>query len=269
MKARPSHLPDFESPPLNEVVLGVQFAPISGYTSVLASKVRGLFEDDFPAFQERPSLDPSSETFGGTNLDPSVQFSFGPPLLHNRLWFISEDQGHLIQFQEDRFMMNWRNQPGGIDYPRFERVADSFERHLKKLGRFCKTELGHALDINQCEVSYINIVPVKGYGEVGEWFKFIGFENNRDVENLNLHFNEIIRDGSNKPYARLKCRFQSRNTVKDDEKAIRLSLVFSGKPAGNDIPSAMDFLYVGREKIVMDFGDLTTTEAHKSWGIKQ
>ena len=71
--ARPEHLPDFESPPLDELVLGVQFSPLPGYSAVFAKDVWGLFRQQFPRVEEKPALDPVFETFGGTSPPPGMQ----------------------------------------------------------------------------------------------------------------------------------------------------------------------------------------------------
>jgi uncharacterized protein (TIGR04255 family) len=72
---RPDHLPDFTDPPLDEVVLGVQFTPVPGYASVHSMKVWDLFRAEFPKVEELPALEPQFETFGG------VSAQVGPRIL--------------------------------------------------------------------------------------------------------------------------------------------------------------------------------------------
>lgn len=130
---RPDTLPDFSKPPLAEVVLGIQFSPVPAYSSVDARQVWELFKEAFPVVEERPLLAPQFETFGGANRPSSLGFHVGPPPVGSRLWFLSQDANHLIQFQSDRFLTNWRNGPNLQPYPRFEVIADSFERNLQIL----------------------------------------------------------------------------------------------------------------------------------------
>lgn len=61
---RPDHLPDFRTPPLNEVVVGVQFAPARGYQQILAGEVWELYRAQFPTVEEMPPIPPAFETFG-------------------------------------------------------------------------------------------------------------------------------------------------------------------------------------------------------------
>ncbi len=265
--ARPTYLPDFDSPPLEEVVLGVQFSTPTGYSSVLAGEVWGLFKDQFPNSEDKPPLEPSFETFGGANPQPSMQLRFGPAPLRGRIWFISEDQNHLIQFQDDRLLLNWRKRPNGQGYPRFEEISRSYEKYLNDLQNFFSASLGVVLDINQSEVSYINIVPIDNYAQSGQWFRFLDL-NTIHSESLNLAFNEIVNAQNGKPFARLTHELQSVITTNGKGKAFRFTLSFRGKPSGNDIVSAMNFIRTGREKIVTRFDELTTDYAHIFWKKK-
>lgn len=265
---RKAHLPDFSNPPLDEVVLGVQFAQIPDYSSINANAIWSLFKDDFPKVIEQPMLEPRFETFGGANPQPSFQFQVGPGPVGSRLWFLSSDENHLLQFQSDRFLLNWRKRPKPQAYPRFEEIARRFEESMSALEGHLETTFRHQMDVNQAEVSYMNIIPVTEFADVGKIFKFWD-SGDIDVEGFNSTFNEVIHDDSGKPIARLTHEIQSVFASNDSRKFYRLSLTFRGKPDGNDIPSAMRFIELGRDKIVTRFGEITTDEAQISWGKVQ
>lgn len=267
--ARPEHLPDFGSPPLDEVVVGVQFAPPPNYSSVFTKDVWGLFRERYPIVQEHPPLEPSFETFGGPNPHTGLRLSFGTGPLRPRLWFMSQEQNHLIQFQEDRLLLNWRKRQKDQDYPHFEGIAESFEAYLRSLQQFFESSLEMPLDINQAEVSYINNIQVEKYSSAGEWLRFWDLDKNLDIENLNLNFAEIINDLDGKPYARLSHELQSVITTDGKYRGLRLSFTFRGKPTANGISEAMSFIRAGREKIVTRFSGLTTDNAHARWGRKK
>ncbi len=264
---RPEHLPDFTDPPLDEVVLGVQFAPIPLFTSVDSRGVWELFKDEFPKVQEQPLLQQQFEIFGGANLQPSFQFQVGAPPVGSRLWFVSDAENHLLQFQSDRFLTNWRKSPNPQPYPRFEGISETFKKNLVTLASLLSSEFDYVIDINQAEVTYINIIPVDDFSHAAQWLSFWSGET-LNVEGISTSFNEIIKDGNGKPYARLFHALQSVHTIDGKHKAFNLSLTFRGKPSSNDIASAMDFLKAGREAIVMRFKHMTTDSAHNHWGIK-
>lgn len=263
---RPVHLPDFTDPPLDEVVLGVQFAPIPSYSSVFARDVWGLFKKEFPKVQEQLLLDPQFETFGGANIQPDFRFQVSAPPIGSRLWFVSKEENHLVQFQSDRFLTNWRKRPNPQPYPRFEGIAHTFEKNLRTLSEYVEAHFDHSLDINQAEVAYINLIPVDDFSHAGDWFSLWN-GGNLNVEGLNTNFNEVVLDGEGRPYARLFHSIQSVFSVDGRYRAFNLSLTFRGKPAGNDIESAMKFLVAGREAIVLRFKEVTAEKAHKVWGI--
>lgn len=265
MKDRPKNLPEFSNPPLDEVVIGVQFSALPGYSSVLAKDVWSLYKGEFPLIQEHPPIEPVFETFGGMGPQQSVQFRFGPPQLNPRLWFMSQDQNHLIQFQEDRFLLNWRKQANGNQYPRFEGISENFENNLLKLESLFFNEKRNAIDINQAEVSYINFIQAEDYSKLNHWIKTFDFSG-INVENMNINFTEVIKDTNKKPVARLFHELQSVVTKDGKVKAVRLVLTYRGQPAGNSVADAMNFIRQGREKIVNRFSEMTTKEAHTVWG---
>jgi len=264
---RPEHLPDFTAPPLDEVVLGVQFAPVPSYTSVASRDVWELFKDEFPTVQEQPLLQPQFETFGGSNIQPSFQFQVGAPPVGSRLWFLSAEENNLLQFQSDRFLTNWRKHPNLQPYPRFEAIAEAFEKNLILLASHFQESLSYTIDINQAEITYVNNIPVDDFNEAGKWFSILS-GSILNIEGLNTNFNETISDENGKSYARLFHAIQSVYTIDGRHRAFNLSLTFRGKPFGNDISSAIGFLKAGREAIVMRFQQMTTDAAHKHWGIK-
>lgn len=262
---RPEHLPEFNAPPLDEVVLGVQFSPIQSYTSVDSWDIWALFKDEFPKVQEQPLLPRQFETFGGPLPQPSIQFQVGAPI-GSRLLFISMEENQLLQFQSDRFLMNWRKNPNHQPYPRFEGIVEAFKTHLTSLAKHLESELIHTISINQVEVSYINIIPVNNFADAKNWFNVWNIEVS-NIDNLNMGFQEIIKDDTGQPYARLFHAIQPAYTI-EGNKVFNLSLTFRGKPRGNDVASAINFLRIGREAIVFRFKQMTTDSAHANWELQ-
>ena len=268
MSRRPDHLPDFAEPPLDEVVLGVQFEPVSGYSAVYAKDIWELFRSEFPKVQEQPILPPQFETFGGANAQASLEIHLGEAPVGSRLWFLSEDESHLLQFQSDRFITNWRKRPDLPPYPRFEEIAKAFENNLTKLERHFWANFKHQININQAEVTYINIILIEDYSEACEWFSLLK-DGNLNIDTLNMGFGEVVKSRTGEPFARLYHKIESARSVNSEQRAFRLSLTYKGKPAGNNIASAMIFLADAREAVVTRFADITTDKAHQSWGRKK
>lgn len=269
MATRPEYLPDFASPPLDEVVIGVQFAPPLGYSSVFAKDIWQIFKDEYPQLEEHQPLPPAFETFGGIQPRSNLQLQIGSATLYNRLWFITKELDHLIQFQPDRFLLNWRRRPNGQEYPRFEYIADSFKESFESLQAKLLDLFNHRVVINQAEVTYINLIPVESFSKPGEWFNFIN-HHDVDLENLLAQFSEIINNTNGKPYARLHHEIQSVVTLDGKIKAFKFALTFRGNPGGSGgVQDVIEFIRAGRSSIVTRFTNLTTETAHQLWKRKK
>lgn len=265
--ARPEHLPDFKAPPLNEVVIGVQFSMPHGYQQIRAGEVWNLFRQNYPLVQELPALPPTFETFGlpyQHSQMPQISFSTGGT--HDRFWFLRHDGAELIQFQQDRLLHNWRKVGDGTnDYPRFESMMGEFKAELTQLQNYMASLAPQELLINQCEISYINHIKFnrgecKGFSD---WLRFVNFTEGRP-DDFNIAFREVIRGDDGKPLGRFSTE-AALGFLPDGQEIIMLSLTVKGAPLGTDIDSGLKFLTLGRDVIVQRFAELTTDQAHQKW----
>ena len=268
---RPEDLPDFNHPPLNEVVIGVQFSPPKGYSQVRAGEVWQLFRGDYPLVQERESLPPSFETFGLPRPGQVVGgLNFVSGALHDRFWFMRESGDELIQFQQDRLLHNWRKVGDQTnEYPRFEKMMERFQAELQTLERYAANLSPQLLTINQCEISYINhIVDSRGTApRPADWLRFATFEG-QEPEDFSAAFREVIRDSSGRPVGRFACECSS--AVNQSARPILvLNLTVRGSPGNTSIDAALMFIQRARSVIVKKFADLTTTAAHQTWERRQ
>lgn len=262
---RPKHLPNFQAPPLNEVILGVQFSPPRNYQQILAGEVRSLFRAEYPQVQEQPALPPSFETFGLPVSSSQLQLIGGAS--HDRFWFLSSEGDELIQFQQDRLLHNWRKVGGGTnEYPRFERMVERFKAELLKLETYAGTLAPQTLQITQCEITYINHI---GAGPrdalvVGDWLRFLAFQAPMRADDFAMTFREIISDDTGRPYGRLIVE-AAMGSKEDGSALVALTITVRGAPKEPTIGAVVDFLSKGRELVVLRFAQMTTDAAHKHW----
>ena len=267
---RPADLPDFEFPPINEVVFGVQFSPIPGYTLIQAGRVWEQFKDVFPLVREQPAISPTFETFGGSPVPQnSFSINLGGGVEHPRFWFLSAEETGIIQFQADRLLRNWRQVDGRPTevYPSFSLLADEFEEDLVALEKISLDIGGQPLLINQVELSYMNRI----YGsseqplpQAHDWLRLVNLEKG-SWGDFTAQLRRVVEDKSGRPVARLYCET---GAAYDSLMRPNLALNFTyrGAPRDGSITSALDFLADARDVIVRTFTEITTESAHAKWG---
>lgn len=255
---RPPDLPDFADPPLNEVVLGVQFAPAQGYSQIRAGDVWSLYKNRFPLVEEHPPLSPTFETFGRPKA-AQAGLNFVTGAAHDRFWFLTPSKEQLIQFQQDRLLHNWRKVGDEqIPYPRFETMIRDFEQELGGLEDYFGTLQPQTLLINQCEVTYVNHIP---FDQPDKWLRFVRFEGTR-VDDLAITFRRnLFRD--DEPVGRLIC--ETGTVLHNGKVVLRMALSARGAPSRPDMHAALELLRTNREVVVHAFAEFTSESAHQTW----
>lgn len=273
MPTRPAHLPDFTNFPLNEVVLGIQFAEAKEYHQILAKDVWEIYRSEFPKCEAKQALQPSFETFGPLRpAQTSINLLSGP--IHDRYWFLNSAGDQLLQFQADRLLKNWRKiADDSSSYPRFEAMLSSFEKHAKALESYFASLTPQRLAISQCEVTYTNLIFDMNNPDVfplaSDWIN-IGSAANDEIETFELKNSKQIRQDG-RPIARMfvEVGYAIRPTQdqrSQPQRAIQLQLTVRGTPSSPSLDSAIEFFLICREKIVIEFTRITTSKAHKIWG---
>jgi uncharacterized protein (TIGR04255 family) len=279
MIARPPDLPDFGSPPVTEVVLGVQFGSLERFMAPHLGLVWTEFREQFPIVEEHPPLEPVFETFSDKAPDTPMprlhlELLMTPPT--PRVFLVNAARTELLQVQRDRFLHNWRKVGEGDAYPRFERMLETFESGYRRFEALIgRQELG-AIVPNQCEVSYINQIelpPDQGPFEAferlfGSFAKSLILQDLGRPEDARFLMRYVIRTGGDAPSGRLLVTATPAWKA-DGTHLIQLTLVARGKPASADLGGVSEFLKLGRRHIVRAFTELTSDEMHRVWDRKQ
>lgn len=157
MAVRPPDLPDYGQPPIDEVVIGLQFAPIGGFADAMVGKFWDLVRDEFPVIRAAPRIDTPLETPGSSAPPPVVLFATGPSSTA-RTWLESKDGHLLLQVQNDRFIHNWRRrEPPHPPYPHFESLLERFMSRWRTYSDFLSSVLSLPPPaVLQVEVNYVN-----------------------------------------------------------------------------------------------------------------
>lgn len=279
---RPENLPDFDRPPLVEVVLGVQFSDLTDYRTHHAGLLWDKhFRTEFPRCVERRPIDAVFETFGAVSQGQprlQVQVLEAPGPVLPRLWFINDDDTELVQIQADRFLHNWRRSEKKGPYPRYEPIREHFFQELANVQSFFEEEKIGAIEPNQCEVTYVNHISLPDgsdpWAQIRRIFRFWGsfdavpLERGAQLptaEDARFSLRFVIGDlNSGEPLGRLHIEGQP-VIAGEDERVIRLNLTARGRPETPTFQGVADFLDAGRDAIVRGFAAITTAEMHELW----
>jgi uncharacterized protein (TIGR04255 family) len=272
MQTTTSTLPDYDNPPVNEVVFGIQFKKLQNFkaphTGILWEK---LGRGEYPECKEMPPIGHTIESFEGVlpqSQSITIEGLINPPL--PRLFFISEIKNHLIQIQEDRLHQNWRKLKPGDEYPRYVKLYPKFLESWKVFTAFAEElDLGH-IEPDQYELSYVNHIPRgEGWVDLLDIHKvFRDFQLKSDDRFLpepeNMSWRKSYRLPDDKGRLHVSMRLAVSRESKDQ--LIILDLTARGFVAGQ-----MDAWFaMAHEWIVKGFSDLTDESIQESiWKKKR
>ncbi len=263
-------LPEYDAPPLDEVVMGIQFAPLSrfrqAHLGVYWSRIRDrypLLEDHAPIFQQVEPQDivPSQPSF-------TLDFSTTNPF--TRSWYLTDDRRTIIQLQRDKFVRNWRRIDGEGTYPRYQPLVDAFRKDWLDYLDFNRVEDTGDVSVNQCEFSYINRIE-RGSGwerfaDLSHVFAFMkptksaGFLPEPELVTWTVQFR--MPDGKSRLYAKMSPAFRPH----DFKMVLSLELIVRGEPSGKDESSVFAWFDTAHDWIVRAFDEITGPDMHRLWG---
>lgn len=273
----PRNLPDFAKPPLAEVALSLQFETLERLRTPQIGLLWSEFRQRFPVTEEHTPLDPVFERFGVPRTSaPQVRMEMLDTLPVPRVWFLNEAGTELVQVQQDRFVHNWRKVGEGDEYPRYERLRETFRSELESFQSIVAHEQYGTIVPNQCEVTYVNhIVAGDGWTTHGQLAQVLTvFQSSysddhlSEPEHAGLAIRYILQDDEQKPIGRLHAAVQPVFRREDNQPMFVFTLTARLRPAGESTADVLGCLDHGREVIVRAFASMTTPPMHKIWGRK-
>ena len=250
-------LPHFEAPPINEVAMGVKFAPIEG---LLLSHF-GLFWSSL-----RGEFGKSEEAVPLGSFEDLVMSKAGPPL--PRTWLIHNDGQYLIQLQPNLFYFNWRRQDEVQNYPRYSTIKPLFHDYLQRYIEFLAREQLPQPDAVNCDLTYVNMIPTSPNGgsrdSFSSLFPDLSWRQAEDrfltvPKTLSWQTTFDLPDGAGE----LTAKIQSAKRVSDDLPVLRFEITARG--IGSKLPlNEIDHWFdLAHQTIVLSFVDLTSGETQR------
>ena len=267
-------LPDYQNPPVVEVVFAVAIRSLP--LSVVDLVKFGLehLSPDFTGQREQPSIRMPVESFGPAgelDLEPSLQLLSGPP--PTRLWFQSNDNQRLVQLQRDWLACNWRDSSPGAEYPRYGSIEGFFLETWESFERFAEKNGAKGTPVvQQCELTYINhITPGPtwhGHGQVDKVLRLAGQAGPflPEPEDAQLAFRyRIAHEG--RDVGRLIVQAVPAWRRTDQSPLVQLSLTARGTPPTGGRNGLAAFFRLAHQWIVRGFEAVTTDQAQTQlWG---
>jgi len=263
-------LPDYDNPPIDEVVCGVLFEPIRKLLVPHFGLLWEKFRHDYPSCQEVAPLVPVIESFEEL---PPPEIEFPEPL--PRVWFLHDD-GRIIQVQRDRFLHNWRKLRPTDQYPRYRKVFQLFQSHLATFQEFLKeVEAGPAIP-RQYEMTYVNLIQQgegwEGIADINKVFPDF-WHNGRDrflpePDGINWRTSFPLPER----VGRLHMHIQSARRRDDIRRLLRFEITARGFSITDNgsLSKRQDWFELAHEWIVRGFADYTGSLIQKEiWRLKQ
>jgi uncharacterized protein (TIGR04255 family) len=275
--SRPPGLPDFANPPIDEVVMSIQFASLARLRGPHVGLFWKTIRSRYPDVTEHPPIQAAFETFGtpSTQTLPSIQFSLAPPT--PRFWFDKGGGPDLLQLQQDRIIHNWRKREKDQIYPRYETVRRQFQSEVAMFSKFLAAEQLGEIRPNQCEVTYINIIefpegsdPQSKLQDITPlWSTQLDADLPGEFENALVQAQFLLSNGHNaEPIGRIYVNFQPAVRQSDLTPVVRLEITARAKPPSETIDDAYKLLDDERSAVVRTFAAVTTPKMHHVWGRK-
>ncbi len=261
----------FDHPPLVEMVLGVQFGPLAGFTSAHFGWFwREYLTKDWPGVLTVPELPDQFEEFEPSSpwRPPSLQLKLRAPEEPGRVQFSNADGDRSIQIQRSRFLYNWRKREG--PYPSHDQACVEFGEHLDTFRRFVAAAGLGPLTLNQWEVTYVNRIA-KGslWTKPEDWSAVLPGLLTAEpddaalpLESLSLQRHCVIsqREG------RLHLLVQHARLGPSGDEALVVQLTARGPLRPDDQENAARGIALGHAACLREFLRITSAEAQKAWG---
>ena len=265
-----SGLPDFARPPVDEVVLSVEFAPIAGFSAPHFGLYWERIRSIYPRLETKPPISSPGDPLAAPPTQLSLSLLAAPEV---RCWFLEERGTYLIQLQNDRFLQNWRKVEGTEVYPRYPVLRERFERDWTSLLGFLKDEGLGQPRVQQCEVLYVNNIEYEkgwsGYGELDKVVATITTPSHKGrflpaPERASMQMTYALENDAGRLFVTLTPIIRSR----DNAEVLQIRISARGAPKSSDVRDVLDWLDLGRKWVVRGFADFTTDNMHKIWGKK-
>lgn len=252
---------NFTNPPINEVALGIVFDSRLDLLVPFFGEFWQNIKGQYPKTQHAL---PIVSQDGAPVVD-----AYG--LWLPRVWFVSEDETRLIQLQQDRLIVNWRQTERLEEYVRFPAVKNDFDAAWTKFSTFVAEKLDVPLQPTRLELSYVNIIESNEEETVADicqrvlrdnfWSEGHGYL--PKPSKLQTHLEFFISE----EVGVLTIRISNGHKKSDGKLVLKLELVVASNTFG--LITLDDWISRAHDVIISAFKDMTQVEIQiRDWGLQ-
>jgi len=261
-------LPRYSNPPVVETVIGVQFAPLVGYSSSFAGRFWSMYlGQEWPKSTEAPRIMDQFERFDDEALWTPLRFVVQPGQA-NRVQFASTNDERMIQIQDSRFILNWRKQTDQ-GYPTYQKLLFEFVALFNKFAKFAPEAGLGIVEPNVWELTYVNHIPrgdlwnsVSDFSKIVPGLSAVNVSSSSILETMGADWRYMLPNERGRLYATVR----HIRVVDKASEAMLIQLVARGGINPEKQQSLAEGLELGHEATARCFAALTSSAAQASWG---
>lgn len=276
-------LPDpvsFDTPPVTEVILGVEFAGLVIDEPRIFADFWTQIREEFPLVQKRSQFSSMAETFDlqPQQREPQIEFLLGEGEGPQRYAFRNEAQNLTIQVQGNRFAFSWDQVSPDEPYPRYRSIRKRFQEAYSIFTKAADPRLINEHLPIWCATTYTNDIEHPDsvdpmHGPLEDIVRFVHRPESDvlpPVEDTTIRQRRLIRDADGSPIGRLYIRaIPTLSPPPESRPGYRLVLRVVAKPAEQDEAGVIARQDESRKLIVRSFKDITTDKMHSMWGLRE
>ncbi len=265
-------LPSFDSPPVRETVLGVQFSPLPGLTIAHLGAYWASLGEQWRDVSDAPPSEAMVESFGADSpwlSQPGWRFQISRDL-NPRIQVRNAAKDRMIQIQNGKFLYNW-TRSGTAEYIRYPVLKEEFEKHFSNFNSFLSRHRLPEASVNQWEIVYVNQIERGTVWETPEqWPQLCSLFQSPRIDQLALKFESQIGEWLYEiPPQQGRLRIRARHGYDTASMEMpRTEALFLTLIARGEVNNKIDYrlgLDLGRDRIERIFASMTSQEAHQFW----
>jgi uncharacterized protein (TIGR04255 family) len=267
-----SDTPDFANPPVVELVLGVQFSPLTKLTSGHFGWFWKQLGDEWTEPADAPPLEDQFELFDRPRWSRPVglELRLEPVRFPGRFMIGRRGNDRLLQIQATRFHLNWRKREGC--YPSYRQLLAEFEALFARFSDFVEAAGLGMVAVNQWELTYVDAFSQGEYWETPiNWSDFLPglFGDLRAASGLRLEHRAAEWSYEIAPKkGRLHIAARPGRTADDQQEALLVQMTARGPVGKGGAETVRVGLNLGHDVTVETFLQVTSNEVQNRWGRK-